>query len=262
MVADTLLEANTPVKTKQETHQHTRTLLPIMGSDEMLEGDIFPETSTSECIEAAFRISAASLEETPKILEQLQALDIETFDSLYRLDQRLRSGSFGTVYECQHINYPDQIYAVKVIDRTKLKPKDDKAIFTEVATLRELHPVQNVIKIIDFFVEPDKLYMVQMLARGGDVFDRLTARTKYNEMDARSLAVTLIQTMAQIHERGIVHRDLKPENLLLREEENDTGILVADFGFAKRCPKGSYLRTRCGTTNSCRRMLALCVVLP
>jgi calcium/calmodulin-dependent protein kinase I len=215
-----------------------------MGSHNKQE--IHPETSTSECIEAAFKISEASLEETPKILERLLALETDSFESLYQLEQRLRSGSFGTVYECQHVDYPDQLYAVKIIDRTKLKPKDDKAVFTEVATLRELHHVENVIKIIDFFVEPDKLYMVQMLARGGDVFDRLTARTKYNEMDARHLAVTLIQTMAQIHEKSIVHRDLKPENLLLREEENDTGILVADFGFAKHCQRGSYLRTRCG----------------
>lgn len=227
-----------------------------MGSHSIQE--VHPETSTQECIEAAFRISEASLEETAKILERLQAREIDTFESLYRLEQRLRSGSFGTVYECQHVDHPDQLYAVKIIDRTKLKPKDDKAVFTEVATLRELHHVENVTTIIDFFVEPDKLYMVQMLARGGDVFDRLTARTKYNEMDARHLAVTLIQTMAQIHEKRIVHRDLKPENLLLREEEDDTGILVADFGFAKHCQKGSYLRTRCGTPVFVAVLCVLC----
>ena len=89
--------------------------------------------------------------------------------------------------------------------------------------------------------------MVQMLARGGDVFDRLTARTKYSERDARDLAVTLVQTMYEIHKKTIVHRDLKPENLLLKEAENDTGILVADFGFAKHCRKGDKLKTRCGT---------------
>lgn len=209
--------------------------------------EIAPETSTSQCLEAAFKVADASLAETPHILESLFGLDLMTFDNLYQLEKRLRSGSYGTVYECKHVNHPDQTYAVKIIDRKKLKPKDDKAVFTEVATLRELHNVDNVIKIIDFFVEPEKLYMVQMLARGGDVFDRLTARSKYSEGDARNLAVTLITTMAEIHKRTIVHRDLKPENLLLKEELNDTGILVADFGFAKHCKRGSYLSTRCGT---------------
>ena len=209
--------------------------------------EVAPDTSTRECLEAAIRVSEASLEETPRILEGLFGLEIDKFDNLYRLERRLRSGSFGTVYECQHVNHPDHLYAVKIIDRKKIKLKDDKAVFTEVATVRELHDVDNVIKIIDFFVEPEKLYMVQMLARGGDVFDRLTQRQKYNEMDARNLAVTLIKTMAEIHKRTIVHRDLKPENLLLKEALNDTAILVADFGFAKHCPKGRYLKTRCGT---------------
>ncbi|CAB9515351.1 MAP kinase-activated protein kinase 2 (Fragment) [Seminavis robusta] len=219
------------------------------GDDSMVMSteEVAPETSTMECIEAAFRISDATLEEAPQILEALYGLNVEPFDNIYRLEKRLRSGSFGTVYECQHVSHPDQLYAVKIIDRKKLKPKDDKAVFTEVAVLRECHEIDNVIKIIDFFVEPDKLYMVQMLARGGDVFDRLTARQKYSERDARNLAVTLIKTMYEIHKKTIVHRDLKPENLLLQEELNDTSILVADFGFAKHCGSGQYLKTRCGT---------------
>jgi len=208
--------------------------------------EVEPPTSTSEFLQAAFQIAEAPVEDTRRILTGLFGLNIATFDNLYRLDAKLRSGSFGTVYECEHVNYPGQLYAVKIIDRSKLKPKDDKAVFTEVATLRELHTVDNVIKIIDFFVQPDKLYVVQMLARGGDVFDRLTQRSKYNEFDARNLAVTLVTTIAEIHKRGIVHRDLKPENLLLKEERNDTGILVADFGFAKKLARGQFLKTRCG----------------
>jgi len=210
--------------------------------------EIAPETSTLQFLEAAHRVSQAPLSETPFIMEELfQLKGVTTFDNLYKLEKRLRAGSFGTVYECRHNRYPDQLYAVKIIDRKKLKPKDYKAVFTEVDTVRQLHDVDNVIKIIDFFVQPDKLFMVQLLARGGDVFDRLTKRSKYNEKNARDLAVTLIQTMAEIHERSIVHRDLKPENLLLKEEGSDTGILVADFGFAKACPPGSFLKTRCGT---------------
>lgn len=213
-----------------------------------IDEEFAPDTSTSQLLEAAIKISEAPLNETRVIMETLfQLKGIPTFEELYKLEKRLRSGSFGTVYECQHVDYPSQLYAVKIIDRKKLKAKDDKAVFTEVATMRELNEVDHVVKIIDFFVQPDKLFMVQMLARGGDVFDRLSQRSKYNEKDARDLAVTLITTMGEIHRRSIVHRDLKPENLLLKEALNDTGILVADFGFAKRCKKGEYLNTRCGT---------------
>ena len=216
--------------------------------DMEIDEEFAPRTSTTEFLDAAIQISEAPVSETRVILETLfQMKGVSTFDELYKLEKRLRSGSFGTVYECQHVDHPEQLYAVKIIERKKLKPKDDKAVFTEVATLRELHDVDHVVKIIDFFVQPDKLFMVQMLARGGDVFDRLTKRSKYSEKDARDLAVTLIRTMGEIHKKTIVHRDLKPENLLLKEALNDTGILVADFGFAKHCARGDYLTTRCGT---------------
>jgi serine/threonine protein kinase len=41
-------------------------------------------------------------------------------------------------------------------------------------------------------------------------------------------------------------RDLKPENLLLRDLFDDSGILLADFGFARYVPE-EKLTTRCGT---------------
>jgi serine/threonine protein kinase len=100
--------------------------------------------------------------------------------------------------------------------------------------------------LIDFFVKPNVFHIVQVLARGGDVFDRLAKRTTFSENDARRLAKQLLETMRDMHERGFVHRDLKPENLLLKSEDLDSNILVADFGFSKKIPKEG-LKTRCGT---------------
>ena len=50
---------------------------------------------------------------------------------------------------------------------------------------------------------------------GGELFDRIVAKTQYTEKEARDLVRTLLETMAYMHDVGIVHRDLKPENLLL-----------------------------------------------
>lgn len=144
--------------TKEEEVEDLNSSLNIISTDEILE--FAPNSSTNECIEVAYKIEESPVEETRKLLDGLLGLEINKFENLYRLEKRLRSGSFGTVYETQHVNHPDQMYAVKIIDRARLKPKDDKAVFTEVAILRDLHDVENVVKIIDFFVEPDKLYMV------------------------------------------------------------------------------------------------------
>ena len=50
---------------------------------------------------------------------------------------------------------------------------------------------------------------------GGELFDRIVAKTHYTEKEARDLVKTFLETMAYMHEAGVVHRDLKPENLLL-----------------------------------------------
>jgi calcium/calmodulin-dependent protein kinase I len=126
------------------------------------------------------------------------------------------------------------------------KQSDDDGVFREVDVLKDLIDVQGIVSLIDFFVQPDEFHIVQVFARGGDVFDRLARRTTYSEDDARKLARRLLETMRDMHKRGYVHRDLKPENLLLKFEEVDSNILVADFGFSRKIPSEG-LRTRCGT---------------
>lgn len=86
-----------------------------------------------------------------------------------------------------------------------------------------------------------------MNTQGGDVFTRLALRTSYTEKNARNLAKQLLETIDALHKRRIVHRDLKPENLLLRDDFDDSSIILADFGFARFLPENGKLTTRCGT---------------
>lgn len=178
-------------------------------------------------------------------LRGMSSLELN-FQDIYKLEKRLRSGSYGTVYTTTHIATHGD-YAVKVIDRTKMKKKEeDDAVFREVSVLRELIHIPGVIRLIDFFVRPRTFYVVQVYARGGDVFDRLAGRAVYTEKDAKELCQRFIQTIRDIHKLRFSHRDLKLENLLLQDTSDDTQVMVADFGFAKRIPKGGF-QTRCGT---------------
>jgi calcium/calmodulin-dependent protein kinase I len=170
---------------------------------------------------------------------------LRLFEIDYKLEQKLRSGSYGTVYTTRHIKSHEE-FAVKVIDRTKLKEKDDKATFREIGIMKDLVDVNNIVKLIDVYIVPECFYIVQVYARGGDVFDRLAKRVSYTEKDARDLGVILLEIMREMHKRKVAHRDMKPENLLLKSNMNDTSILLADFGFAKYVPEEG-LKTRCGT---------------
>lgn len=90
------------------------------------------------------------------------------FEDVYTITKRLRAGSYGTVFCTRHISSSQEL-AVKILDRKKLKKKDDDAVFREVEVMKELMDVPGVIKLMDFFVSPEKFYVVQEWAEGGDV---------------------------------------------------------------------------------------------
>jgi len=116
----------------------------------------------------------------------------------------------------------------------------------EVAILRGLRH-QHVIRLYDFIEEPGNYYLVMEQMCGGELFDRVVAKTYYNEKEARDTCKILLEAMRYCHANNVAHRDLKPENLLLPRLDNDSDVKIADFGFAKWCFKPKSLRTQCGT---------------
>jgi len=170
---------------------------------------------------------------------------LRDFETDYEVGQSLRSGSFGKVFTTRH-KITNEEYAVKVVDRTKLKPNDDANTMREIEIMKDLIDVPHIVKLVDVYIDPKTYFIVQIFAEGGDVFDRLGKRTAYTERDARELSTTLLQTLDAMHKLKICHRDLKPENLLLKGKWDDAAIMLADFGFAKHIPNEG-LKTRCGT---------------
>ena len=51
--------------------------------------------------------------------------------------------------------------------------------------------------------------------KGGELFDEIMKRTKFQEADAASLINQLLSCINYCHKQNLVHRDLKPENILL-----------------------------------------------
>lgn len=169
------------------------------------------------------------------------------FDKLYKRNFEIARGAYGVVFTGSPISDPEKVYAIKVVDKKKMKKqKDIDNLFREVGFLQELKGTPNVIPIIDFIAEDRYLYVVLIYAQGGDLFKRLTQKRKYNEKDARDIAVIIFEVLEVMHNKHqMVHRDLKPENLLLESKRSDT-VYFADFGFANRVPEEG-LKTRCGT---------------
>lgn len=70
-------------------------------------------------------------------------------------------------------------------------------------------------RLFEVFDEGAEYYIVTELVEGGELFDRIVAKSHYNEHEARNLVKLFLETMAYMHDADVVHRDLKPENLLL-----------------------------------------------
>lgn len=141
-------------------------------------------------------------------------------------------------------------YAVKCVNRKKLSKEDDAALLDEVSILKEMkHP--HIIRLYDFFVQPDYYYLVMERMCGGELFDRIVAKAYYNEREARDVCKILLTAVGYCHSNRVCHRDLKPENLLLLSQQDDSTVKIADFGFAKRVEKPNSLKTQCGTVRRC-----------
>ena len=108
---------------------------------------------------------------------------------------------------------------------------------------------RNILTLVDYFETQNNLYLVTDLALGGELFDRICRKGNYYESDAAALILATLSATAYLHDHGIVHRDLKPENLLFRTPEDNSDLLIADFGLSRIMDENQFhvLTTTCGT---------------
>lgn len=55
-----------------------------------------------------------------------------------------------------------------------------------------------------------------------------------SENEALLIFKQLIEAIKVLERSGIIHRDIKPENIFLHNDQ----VLLGDFGFCHRMPKG------------------------
>ncbi|KAL9180928.1 hypothetical protein ACHAXT_009733 [Thalassiosira profunda] len=172
----------------------------------------------------------------------------------YDLRDLLGTGTCGEVRRAIHRRTGEE-RAVKVIQiggraGTALPGMSSEklsAIQAEAEILRALdHPY--VVRLFDVFIAPGKaIYLVMEMVRGGDLFDRIVQKERYDEVQARRIFRRILAAVHYLHEeKGIVHRDLKPENILVVDRQSDVNIKLTDFGLAKSMT-AEGLKTFCGT---------------
>uniref|UniRef100_A0A7N6A1U5 Protein kinase domain-containing protein n=1 Tax=Anabas testudineus TaxID=64144 RepID=A0A7N6A1U5_ANATE len=138
-----------------------------------------------------------------------------------------------------------RMFAVKCIPKKALKGKES-SIENEIAVLRKIKH-ENIVALEDIYESPDHLYLIMQLVSGGELFDRIVEKGFYTEKDASTLIRQVLDAVNYLHRMGIVHRDLKPENLLYFNPQDESKIMISDFGLSKMEGSGDVMSTACGT---------------
>jgi serine/threonine-protein kinase len=105
--------------------------------------------------------------------------------------------------------------------------------FREIALLQAVQH-QNIVPILDFGHQGDKLYLVMPLFEDQTLND-LLGKKQFSPLDAWGFIEPICNALTEGHRQGIIHRDLKPENVLV--EDKGQGVyhyVLLDFGLAKR----------------------------
>ena len=91
------------------------------------------------------------------------------------LPKVLGKGQYGSVHQCYQRDNPNLVYAVKVIDRKKLKGKSHELLINEITLLHAIRSA-NVVSLISATKTENNYYLVMEYCNGGDLKRFIDAR--------------------------------------------------------------------------------------
>lgn len=114
----------------------------------------------------------------------------------------------------------------------------------------------NIIRMHDYIVNDEKIYMILEYADGGDMLSYIQSiNGPVGERDCKPWMRQIMSAVAYLHRMDIIHRDLKLENLLI--ETSTRMIKLCDFGFCKDLSSSSTAPSTPQTPSSSKTLSTL-----
>ncbi|KAM5154506.1 serine/threonine-protein kinase Nek11 isoform 2-T2 [Callospermophilus lateralis] len=152
----------------------------------------------------------------------------------YVLQQKLGSGSFGTVYlvSDRKAKRGEELKVLKEISVGELNPNETVQANLEAQLLSKLdHPA--IVKFHASFVEQDKFCIITEYCEGRDLDYKIQeykgSGKIFSENQIREWFIQLLLGVDYMHERRILHRDLKSKNIFLKNNL----LKIGDFGVSR-----------------------------
>ncbi|PZU98755.1 MAG: serine/threonine protein kinase [Pseudanabaena sp.] len=156
-------------------------------------------------------------------------------DNRYRVTSVLGCGGFGETYMAEDTKMPSNRRCVikqlrPIADNPQMYELLQQRFQREAAVLEALGEESRYIpKLYANFVEDGLFYLVQEWIDGLTLAEAVKQQGPWTEDAARTLMISILQTLTYVHSQGIIHRDIKPDNIILRAGEP----VLIDFGAVK-----------------------------
>ena len=171
------------------------------------------------------------------------------FEENYELLEQLGYGHFAEVYKCVYKS-TGQIYAVKIIKKSKIKEQNLEFIRQEKSYLK-LIKHQNIINLKDIYENKENIYIITECCNGGDLLSFLIKKSKNNSSISEEIAAKIIKKIAEgiqyLNIFGIIHRDIKPENIMFGKKNDIKSLKIIDLGVCQTLSYGEQATLPIGT---------------
>lgn len=147
--------------------------------------------------------------------------------------RHLALGGLSAVYLCQLEERKLVVLKEAVVSDdaiTSAQAKAREMLDREAALLLKInHP--NIVKVLDYFVEQERNYLMLDYVNGQDLRQLVKQNGPQRESTVINWALQMVNILKYLHEQDppLIHRDFTPDNIVLCE---DGSIVVIDFGAA------------------------------
>ncbi len=145
----------------------------------------------------------------------------------------LGEGGFGRTYEAVDIDRMDDPCVIKQfvpqVQGTSALEKATELFKQEAKRLYELGEHPQIPRLIAYFEQDKRLYLVQELIEGQNLLAELTQQGVFSEEKIWQLLADILPILKFVHDRNVIHRDIKLENIIRRRTAPNPSLLAGNF---------------------------------
>jgi formylglycine-generating enzyme required for sulfatase activity/tRNA A-37 threonylcarbamoyl transferase component Bud32 len=155
------------------------------------------------------------------------------FRNRYRVIRQLGEGGFGRTYEAVDIDRMDDPCVIKQfmpqVQGTSALQKATELFKQEAKRLYELGEHPQIPRLIAYFEQDKRLYLVQELIEGQNLLAELTQQGVFSEEKIWQLLADVLPILKFVHDRNVIHRDIKLENIIRRRTSPNSSLTAGNF---------------------------------